>query len=136
MAFYIWQDKAGKEIKREVRGRGRPRNDAKQGSDGNWYIQGLPPVAQPMVAGSISIAKVVDAPVTVRPATGDGSVLTPAGKCPVKLDSIDPEVVQEWARRVKATDNRLSRGAIEYYVREFFSYGTAEHTAVLKVLNG
>ena len=135
MAFYIWQDKAGKEIKREVRGRGRPRNDAKQGSDGNWYIQGLPPVAQPMVAGSISIAKAVVAPVVVvRPSTGDGSILTPAGKCPVKLDSTDPEVVQEWSRRVKATDNRLSREAIAYYVREFFSYGTAEHMAVLKVL--
>jgi hypothetical protein len=45
MSYYIWLDKDGKEVKREEKGRGRVKKEAKQGQDGNWYIsegQNLP----------------------------------------------------------------------------------------------
>ena len=37
MAEYIDVDTNGKELKREKKGRGRPRKGYEQGSDGNWY---------------------------------------------------------------------------------------------------
>lgn len=43
MAEYIWFDKDGNEIRRENKGRGRPRLDAVQQPDGNWHIHNAAP---------------------------------------------------------------------------------------------
>lgn len=46
MSYYIWLDKNNKEIKREEKGRGRPKASSVQKEDGNFYIyeQNIEPI--------------------------------------------------------------------------------------------
>jgi hypothetical protein len=58
MAFYIWLDKLGKEIKREEKGRGRAKKESQPREDGNFYIQdGMPAPEKTNVKVSIPAVK-------------------------------------------------------------------------------
>jgi hypothetical protein len=68
MSYYIWLDKDSQEVKREEKGRGRVKKEAKQGQDGNWYIsegQNLPEAVKakteaPEAAGEATTGEAVE----------------------------------------------------------------------------
>lgn len=65
-------------------------------------------------------------------------ILAPAGACPVKLTSTDPDHVADWANNVISTGHQqgkhFSPSAIRYYVRTFYDMGSPEYDEVINVL--
>ena len=61
-------------------------------------------------------------------------IITPAGECPHKLKSTDPEDVSQWIEAVQshAESNRqyLKPEAFVYFSRQFFDIGTDEYDLV------
>jgi hypothetical protein len=64
-----------------------------------------------------------------------GDIITPAGRCPVTLDSTSESDVLIWADKVRERfDGRLSNKGLLYFVRHFFGYHTEEHKVVVNIL--
>ena len=59
MNYYIWLDQNQNEIKRQEKTRGRPRSDATQHADGNWYIGGTPKSVTPKEQSPVQKVEVV-----------------------------------------------------------------------------
>ena len=66
-------------------------------------------------------------------------IITPAGKCPVALKGIDQESVQKWAQAVIDVGLQSNRqympSALQYWVREFYEYGTDDHEQVCQIID-
>jgi len=86
---YVIYMKDGVEVSRKVKGRGRMPSGANQNSDGNWVIQGTPPVIVEEVPGNtLPITTIVD------PVTTSGTE-TVAPNTPVASESEVETVVQD-----------------------------------------
>ena len=56
MAYYIYTNLTGKELRREPKGRGRPYRGAVRKEDGNWYIiEGNTPTVDPVTPNTPTV---------------------------------------------------------------------------------
>ena len=89
MSNYIWLDNDGREVKREPKGRGRPRIDAVQKEDGNWYISASTSQrrVEPITVKSTVTRMEVEQPEFNDSGRGSKVINNPT---PVTLDSLLP----------------------------------------------
>lgn len=66
-------------------------------------------------------------------------IITPAGKCPVALMGTDRESVEKWAHAVIKVGLQANRqympSALQYWVREFYDFGTDDHEQVCQIID-
>jgi len=135
----------GKEVKREPKGRGRPWAGAVKRDDGNWYVEqavGAQVVRvgdKPLPANPRAVkGKPVGAGKVIPVALAGAAIIAPAGKCPVKLTGTDFDTVRQWAGAIVAhyagNGQKIAQSGVEYFVREFYPYGTPRHQAVIAFL--
>jgi hypothetical protein len=71
---------------------------------------------------------------TERPKNGAQLITIPAGRCPVPLPSSSADDVLAWSEAVREKCRpkvELTTEALQYWVRDFFGYGTPDHRAAV-----
>jgi len=66
-------------------------------------------------------------------------ILAPAGKCPVRLQSTDPDHVADWAKNVLSAGHQEGKhfapSAIRYFARTFYDIGSPDYNEVVNILS-
>ena len=59
-------------------------------------------------------------------------IAVPSGPCPVQLEGLDAESLDDWAEAVRAAFSkvRISNGALRQFARQFYVYSSDEHCQI------